>query len=301
MNSFYKSLITIAILCAIGGAYIIYKTNTYVTVEFSNLRPFHSYAPIYYNGFKIGRVVKVKPNKDYTSTIVTMELHPHDMKLPINVSANLKKERNRWGKKFDYIDIVLPKESSIYYLKDGDRISGKTTVDIESFFANQDPETLEAMKADMAESAKNLNITIQTLGDLFATLNDMASAVSPNMVKASRDFSKTTDNIVKVSENANDISENITNFSGNVNGALSADRMNATAKNVQSVSKSIKQMTKELNSTMPQLNCSLQQMNKILYNIDEMTSGMNCTMKKPFGGMRMIFGSPVSKKKCDCR
>lgn len=301
MNSFYKSLITIAILCAIGGAYIIYKTNTYVTAEFSNLRPFHSYAPIYYNGFKIGRVVKVKPNKDYTSTIVTMELHPHDMKLPINVSANLKKERNRWGKKFDYIDIVLPKESSIYYLKDGDRISGKTTVDIESFFANQDPETLEAMKADMAESAKNLNITIQTLGDLFATLNDMASAVSPNMVKASQDFSKTTDNIVKVSENANNIAENVTDFSGNVNGALSADRMNATAKNVQAVSKNIRQMSKELNNAMPQINCSLQQMNKILYNIDEMTSGINCTMKKPFGGIRMIFGSPVGKKKCDCR
>ncbi len=301
MNSFYKSLIMIAMLCAIGGAYIIYRTNTYITAEFSNLRPFHSYAPIYFNGFKIGRVVKVKPNKDYTSTIVTMELHPRDVKLPINVSANLKKEKNRWGRKFDYIDIVLPKNASIYYLKDGDKISGKTTVDIESFFANQDPETLEAIKADMAESAKNLNITIQTLGDLFATLNDMANAVSPNVVKASQDFSKTTDNIVKVSENANNIAENVTDFSGNVNGALSADRMNATAKNVQAVSKNIRQMSKELNNAMPQINCSLQQMNKILYNIDEMTSGINCTMKKPFGGIRMIFGSPVGKKKCDCR
>ena len=146
MSSFYKSLVIILFLCAIGWGYVNYRTNTYVTAEFSNLRPFHSFAPIYYNGFKIGRVVKVRPNKTYTSTIVTMEFHPYDLKLPVNISASLKKEKNRWGRKFDYIDIMYPKDPSIYYLKDGDRISGKTTVDVESFFANQDPETLEQIK-----------------------------------------------------------------------------------------------------------------------------------------------------------
>ena len=56
-----------------------------------------------------------------------------------------------------------------------------------------------------------------------------------------------------------------------------------------------------MNNAFPQVNCSLQHINGILYNLNEMTAGMNCTMKKPFGGVRMIFGSPVSKKKCDCR
>ena len=301
MNSFYRSLITIAILCAIGGAYFVYRTNTYVTAEFTNLRPFHSYAPIYYNGFKIGRVIKVKPNKNYTSTIVTMELHPREIKLPINISANLKKEKNRWGRKFDYIDIIYPDTPSIYYLKDGDRISGKTTVDIESFFANQDPETLEQIKSDMAESAKNLNVTLQTIGDLFSTLNDMAIGVSPNMVKASKDFSKTTGNIVNVSEKANNIASNITDLSGNMNGAFSAEKMSSTTENIQLTTSNINKFTEEINNKISQIDCSLQQFNEILYNINEMTAGMNCTMKKPFGGMRMILGSPVSKKKCDCR
>ena len=301
MSNFYKSIIMISILLTIGYGYILYRTNTYVSAEFLNLRPFHSYAPIYYNGFKIGRVVRVKPNKDYTSTIVTMELHPHDMKLPINISANLKKERNRWGRKFDYIDIIYPKEPSCFYLKDGDRISGKTTVDIESFFANQDPETLEAVKKDMAESAKNLNLTILALGDLFSTLNEMAEGVKPNIVKSSQNINRTTENIIRVSENINDVSGNVASFSNNVNDTITSDRMDTTAKNVQAVSKNVKQITKELNNTIPQINCSIQQINKILCNIDEMTAGVNCTMKKPFGGMRMIFGSPVSKKKCDCR
>ena len=292
MNNLYKSLILLGILLAI--AYYIYKTNTYVTAEFKNLRPFHDRAPIYYNGFKIGRVVKVRPNRTYTSTIVTLELHPHDLKLPVNMSANVKKERNRWNRKFDYIDLVYPDKPSGFYLKDGDRISGSTTVELDTYLANQDPESLEAMKSDAAETIKNLNITIQTLGDLFSTLNSMAEDVKPNVVKASSDLSESTSNFVKVSENA-------TSVTGNINGALSEQRLDSTAKNVQVVTRNVKLMTNEFNKTIPQIGCTINEMNKVLCNIEEMTDGLNCTMRKPFGGLRLIFGSPVSKKKCQCK
>ena len=154
MNNLYKSLILSGVLIIIAVSYYIYRSNTYVTAEFKNLRPFHNRAPIYYNGFKIGRVVKVRPNKTYTATIVTMELHPQDLKLPVNISVHLKKEKDRNDNKYDYIDIIYPKDPSIYYLKDGDRVAGKTTVELETYLANQDPESLEAMKADAAETIK---------------------------------------------------------------------------------------------------------------------------------------------------
>lgn len=294
MNNLYKSIILLLILLTIGVAYYNYRTNTYVTAEFKNLRPFHDRAPIYYNGFKIGRVVNVKPNKNYTATIVTMELHPDDLKLPINISVNLRKERNKWNRKFDYIDIIYPKEPSSFYLKNGDRVSGKTTVEFESYFANMDPESLEAMKGDAAEAVKNLNITIQTLGELFGTLNTMAQEVSPNVVKVSSDMNKSSGNIVKVSEN-------VSNMTGNVDSALSKERMEATAKNAQLITRNVKNMTNEFNKTIPQIGCTINEMNRILCNIDEMTAGLNNTMEKPFGGLRLIFGSPVSKKKCHCK
>lgn len=294
MNNLYKSLILLGILLAIGIAYYMYETNTYVTAEFKNLRPFHDRAPIYYNGFKIGRVVKVRPNSTYTSTIVTLELHPHDLKLPVNMSANVKKERNRWNRKFDYIDLVYPDKPSGFYLKDGDRISGCTTVELDTYLANQDPESLEAMKSDAAETIKNLNITIQTLGDLFSTLNSMAEDVKPNVVKASSDLSESTSNFVKVSKN-------VTSVTGNINDALSEQRLDSTAKNVQVVTRNVKLMTNEFNKTIPQIGCTINEMNKVLCNIEEMTDGLNCTMRKPFGGLRLIFGSPVSKKKCQCK
>lgn len=294
MNNFYKNIILLLVLLTIGVAYYNYRSNTYVTAEFNNLRPFHDRAPIYYNGFKIGRVVKVRPNKTYTSTIVTMELHPHDLKLPINISANLKKERNVWNRKFDYIDIIYPDSPSIYYIKNGDRISGKTTVEFESYLANMDSESLDAMKSDAAETIKNLNITIQTLGELFATLNTMAVDVSPNVVKVSADMSKSAANIVKVSENVSDMS-------GNFDGALSKQTIESTAQNAEAITNNVKNMTAEVNKAMPQIGCTIEEMNKILCNINQMTRGLNCTMQKPFGGLRLLFGSPVGKCKCGCK
>ena len=284
MNNLYKSIVIISLLACLGLSYYIYKTSTFVTAEFHNLRPFHDRAPIYYNGFSIGWVIRVRPNEDYTSTIVTLWLHPHDLKLPTNVEVHLKKEKNRRDRKFDYIDIVYPKEPSGFYLKDGDRVAGKTTVELESYLANQDPESLEAIKADFAETIKNLNITVQTLGDLFATLNSMAEDVKPNVVQASSNLNSTTDNLAKVSKSAN--------------SALTEERMNATAKNVQIMSKNMKLMTHELNKTMPQVQCTICEVNKVLSNVDEMTAGLNCTMKKPFGGLRLIFGRPICKNRC---
>lgn len=294
MNNLYKSIILLLILLTIGVAYYNYRFNTYVTAEFKTLRPFHDRAPIYYNGFKIGRVVSIRPNKNYTATIVTMELHPHDLKLPINISVNLRKERNKWNRKFDYIDIIYPKDPSVFYLKNGDRVSGKTTVEFESYFANMDPESLDAIKGDAAEAVKNLNITIQTLGELFGTLNMMAQDVSPNIVKASSDMSKSSANIVKVSENVSDLT-------GNIDNAFSRERMDATAKNAQLITRNVKIMTNEFNKTIPQVGCTINEVNRILCNIDKMTAGLNNTMEKPFGGFRLFFGSPVSKKKCHCK
>lgn len=294
MNNIYKSLILLLILLFIGFAYYNYRTSTYITAEFNNLRPFHNRAPIYYNGYKIGNIVKVKPNEDYLTTIVTMKLYRNKLKLPINVSATLRKEKNIFDKKFDYIDLIYPDKPSEFFLKNGDRISGKTTIELESYLANQDQESLDEIKEDMAETVKNLNITVQALGDLFVTLNSMAEEVRPNFVKASVNINETTANLVKTSKDANLLTDNI-------NESLSQERLEATAKNVQVISKNVKVMTNELNKTIPKIGCTLDEVNRVLCNLEEMTSGVNCTMKKSFGGFRILFGSPISKKNCNCK
>lgn len=290
MSSLFKSVILIFMLSLLAVTYLIYRSNTYVTAEFKNLRPFHTHAPIYLNGFKIGRVIKVRPNKNYTSSIVTMELHPHGIKLPINVTANLKKEKDKYDNKFDYIDIIYPKDPSIFYLKDGDKISGKSSIELESYLANQDPESLDAIKADLADTIKNLNITIQTLGDLFQNINSLVSDVKPNVVQASSDLKTSSTNLVKISENTG-------NFTRNINTAISEELLNETAENIKTISSDAKNISGDFSKASPQIGCTITQINRVLCNIEEMTAGLNCTMKKSFGGLRLLFGSPICKKK----
>ena len=213
------------------------------------------------------------------------------MRLPINIVANLKKERNRRNDKFDYIDIIYPQAPSVYFIKDGDRIVGKTTVELDTYLSNQDPESLDAIKDDFAQTVKNLNVTVQALGDLFTTLNSMAEDVKPNVVSSSENLNKASAEVVKISGNINTVT-------GNVNQAFDGKSMDV---NIQATTKNVKVLSNELNRTLPQIQCSINEVNRILCNIDEMTEGLNCTMKKPFGGFRLMFGSPISKRKCNCR
>ncbi len=294
MNNLFKSLVLITVLISIAVSYYFYRTRTYVTAEFKNLRPFHEKAPIYYNGFKIGKVVKVRPNKNYTATIVTLRLHPMDLRLPINIVANLKREKNKNNDKFDYIDIIYPSKPSSFFIKDGDRIAGKSSVELDSYLSNQDVESLDSIKEDFAQTIENLNITVQALGDLFENMNSVVTSVKPNIEKVSSNVSESSDNLVKISESVNGVAENI-------NGSFDKNAMSEIAEDVEDTGNNIKAMTGELKKTIPQINCTISEMNKILCNVEEMTDGINCTMKKPFGGLRMIFGSPISKKKCDCR
>ena len=293
MNNLFKSIAVLSILVFISVSYYIYRTRTYVTAEFKNLRPFHDRAPIYYNGFKIGKVVKVRPNKTYTATIVTLRLHPQDLRLPVNITACLKREKNKHSDKFDYIDIIYPKDPSLFLIKDGDRIAGKSSVELDSYLSNQDPESLDDIKEDFAQTVKNLNITVQALGQLFDTANSIATDVKPNVVKASSELSQSGENFVKISEHVN-------NITGNIDGTFDKDAINSTGDDVLAVGDNIKNITGELNKAVPQISCTISELNKILCNLDEMTSGINCTMKKSFGGLRLIFGSPISKKKCNC-
>lgn len=293
MNNLLKYLILSGILISIGVSYYFYRTRTYVTAEFKNLRPFHDRAPIYYNGFKIGKVVRVRPNKTYTATIVTLRLHPMDLRLPVNITANLKREKNKKNDKYDYIDIIYPEHPSQFLIKDGDRIAGKSSVELDTYLSNQDPDSLDDIKEDVAQTVENLNITVQALGDLFGTINSIAEGVKPNVVEASYDLKDSSGNFVK-------ISENVSSVTGNINGTFDKNAMNSANEDFQAVGNNVKVMTDEFSKTVPQIGCTINEINRVLCNIDEMTAGLNRTMKKPFGGLRLIFGSPVGKKKCNC-
>ena len=65
-----------------------------VIAEFSELGPFYKTMPVYYKGYKIGKTGKVRPSKDFKTTLVSIIFYPEELKLPANVSAKVKQLSN---------------------------------------------------------------------------------------------------------------------------------------------------------------------------------------------------------------
>ena len=125
MNRLY---IVIVILTLILTGYFVYNKLAFlnVVVSFDELEPFEKQLPVYYKGFKVGKSVKVYPDKHYKNTFVKLKLYPADVELPNNISARIQK-----SKRTDYFNLIAPDEASVILLKDGDTIKGELNATIE--------------------------------------------------------------------------------------------------------------------------------------------------------------------------
>ena len=72
------ALLIFVILCILMCVYRV-KTYTYITVEFNDARPVRNKIPVYYKGYRIGKVQKIKPNDNFQTTLVTIVLYPKNL------------------------------------------------------------------------------------------------------------------------------------------------------------------------------------------------------------------------------
>ena len=265
--------------------FLIYQkiAYTYVTAEFKNLRPFHQRASVYYKGFKIGHIVSVKPSNCYTKTLVKLALHPIDMNLPKNISVELRQEKHKNFKK-DFLDLVYPENADKELLKNGDVITGKSLIDFETYLANQDYDSFDEMKVKTNKILDNISDTFESLNQLFLVLT--------NIVEESKsDIKATTSNLAKATSNLNQTTIKL-------NNAIKQSELEGISSNVYYSSQDFKNITKNLRKTTISINKTLNDAEETAKNINTITKGLLCTMQKRLGGMRLIFGTPISKCKC---
>ncbi len=291
-NIFTINVILIALLVLLSMHVYNLLTALYLTVEFKEMRPLNRNVSVYLRGIKIGKVRKTLLCHDCKSTHVRVMLDYNGLKLPINTTAMLKRERID-GKKIDFIELVYPKEPSQYLLKDGDIISGKATTDIESFLFNQDPDSMEHIKENLESSSENLDNTIVALGDLFVLLQDLIKENQGNIHASGENLLQTTKNIKTISSKFDNAlkQKSLDNSVSHTESALfnakeSSANLNKTIENLNSAATSI-------NEAMPMVDSALCQTNGILCNLKEMTCAVKEKMKKPFGTFRLFFGKTI--------
>lgn len=276
-------LILIFLAVIIPGGYYFYRYLSYtrIVAEFDDAEPLPPRLSVFYKGFNIGKVTKVKPVDDYTKTEVHILFFPADLQLPKNVTARVKNYR----KKFDYIDIDYPQLPSEKMLKNGDRIKGKTSASIESFMNEQSENgTLDLIVDNVSAFIETLNNTTKNAGDLLNTLN---STVKENQ----RNINRTTGNLEMTTRNLR-----LTTLK--LNRSIKQDMTDESIENLNQTTRNIKEITKSIDCATRNLTQTMDNVNSITGNVDDITCTVSKTLKSRMGMMRLLFGKPDD---CSCK
>lgn len=307
MKEFLTSEITkqtsrIALLIFIILASILYVyrtfTYTYINVEFTDARPVRNKIPVYFKGYRIGKVEKIKLSPDFKSTMVTIVLYPPNIKLPSNMTALLTKEEHE-RTEYDFINLIYPEHPGSTILKDGDSIAGFTTVDLETFLSKKALSgELDEIKDNVNNLLTSLTGTSEALMMFFGILQDTVNENRPAIKTTTSNLAATSNNLKMFSSKLNNsIDErNIQNTLLNVNTTSSSAVI--TSRNLEVITNNIDKITNGVNKSMPEISTSITNAENIAQNLNEITTGVSKTLKQNFGGLRILFGKTI-KTNCN--
>ncbi len=293
-----KKIITAILLgCTIGLGFYIYNllTYKYINIEFGEMRPIHEKVNIFYKGIKIGYVRKFEIAHHGQSTIAKSVITHKTLMLPVNTIAKLKKEKKH-KKEYDFIELTYPENPSHILLSNGSYISGKSTVDVDTYMANQDADDIEKIKQNLLQSTEELETVLSSLSELFVTLDDIAKENKKNISVSTRNLSETTKNINQLTSKVNKSlnQQQLDNSVSNINSTL--ENLSKTTLTVDQVTQSLNTTVSNVGeTTIPQVQSTLYRTECLVANVNEITCGIKETLKKRFGGLRILFGQVIQK------
>lgn len=263
--------------------HIVHITKqTHIKAEFTELAPFSKKMPVYFKGFKIGKITKIVPKDDFTTTLMHVTLFPEEISFPQNIYLQVRS----YKKNLTYAEIMLPDEPSVKKLKDGNIIKGKTNMSFDSIIERQSENgSFDLIITTVGEIAVNVNKTVQELEGLL---------------KDVRTTFKNNENYISIStRNLSTATSHLNRTTLNISSTVDQKSLDRTMKNVEDTSKNLKSITKSVDCATRNLSETMEHINEITANVSGITESIDCTMKDRFGGFRLFFGKP--SKKCKCK
>lgn len=282
----------IYVLILLISVFFIYRffesDNADILVEFQKMRPIKEKVNVYYNGFKVGRSAGLKPCDHSKNICSKVRLDKNLMILPKNIEIKLKQKKISDNKFEDYMEIQYPVSPDFETIKDGAIIKGEVASGFHNYLNEEvSYSDMEMIKQNLISATDNLNKASGILVDILSSIDDVTSNSKQNSKLLISNLNKTVSNlsllIGKIDNSLDDkvirsIFYNVDDSTKNLNGTL----------------ENIRNFTYELNSGSGDITGTMNSLNSISRNIDEIVQGVNCTLQKPFGGLRLIFGAPVN-------
>ncbi len=255
--------------------------QTHIKAQFSELAPFSKKMPVYFKGFKIGKITKIEPKDDFTSTIMKITLFPEKINFPQNVYLQIR----NYEKSLTYGELILPENPSDKKLKEGNVIEGKTNMSFNSILEKQ------------AENG-SFDLIIVTLGDILVNFNDTVKETH-GLLRDIRTTFKNNESFITLStRNLSQATGHLTRASVNISSTVDQKTLDKTMKNIEQASKNLKNITRNIDCATRNLSQTMKNVEGISENVDGITNSINCTMKERFGGLRLFFGKASQNCKC---
>lgn len=280
-----------ALITLAGLGFYIYKltTYTYVTAKFKELRPIHEKLPVYYKGLIVGKAREQRHSDDFNHTLIHLVLYPKNLLLPDNTTVLLKKEKHK-DKERDFLELVYPKEPSTTMISNGAVLDGKATVDVDTFMSNQNPDDLETIKQNLAQSSENLNVALEGLGMVFESVNEILKENQKNLYT-------TTGNLSKATKNLDNVTQKIDKSVQQKSLDNTISNLETSTKNLEKLSANLNGATTSVNGVIPHVDATMCQVQGLATNANAISCGVRKTLRKRFGGLRLLFGKVIDE--CD--
>jgi len=289
-----RKRILFSIICFLAIVGLYYYNSAYVIVRFNELGPITKNMAVYYSGFKVGKITRIEPDNDYKHTLVRVNLDLSKLKLPKNTTVHVQDFPT--GEL--YLQFVYPDCPSLKNLERGDVIEGVAPYSLEEFMLGQnisglsDVVSLHVIKALNATEVANMEME-----NFFQNTSKIVTE-NGDGIKAS------VDNTAAMTKSLAAMAENLNQTSKKLNNSLDPNAIKCTTSNINDSSANIKETTeniakatKDIDKTMKKIDDAVSNLNATAENLNYLTGGVNETLSKRGGGIRVLFGKPVKPKR----
>ncbi len=291
-----KKRIFIWIICFfIFVGILIYINTFFVIVRFDELGPVSKNMVIYYNGFRVGKIVNIRPDKDFKHTLVTVNLTERRLNLPRNTMVEVKNFPS--GELF--LQFIYPTTPSLIAMRRGDILEGISPYSLEEFMLGQNGTSVtDVVSKHIIQTLNSARLAAHDISHFFRS--------SSVIIKENRQGLKNSvDNTEQMTRNLAETSENLNQASKKLNSAIDSDSFRESTLNIKDSTKNIKETTeninratKDLDKTMKKVDETVANANSTAGNLNTITGGLQNTLSKKFGTMRVIFGTPINTNTC---
>ncbi len=298
----YKILLAIFLLIMIFPAMKVHEHffKYYIVAQFNELGPISITTPVYYKGFKIGKVAKIKPSPDFKTSNVKL-IFDHNMSmLPSNVSVKVKKFDVKKQGHNHYLDIEYPDAPALTILKKGSTIKGVTEPDMASFMAKQvESGAFNAISNNAGKAIESLEKTSDSARDMIEVITDLIDRMKPDLLAAAKSANSAAANVDETTKNTMQITAEMNELAIKLNKSVSkvgveeaVSNIGKTLENLERATENMKSITVNVDKATTNLDQTFYKIDSSMGNVQNITEGMNNTLNKRFGGARVIFGKP---------